>query len=202
MGDEIKLGVENIIRIYWEGLLEQVPVVLLEKPPLDAETRVFLQSVGLPVDMRLKDYLGLKFSPHDIRVLNYRNVWYIAIGKIDFDDISQDVCIKENSGETFILDVAAENWPQVQFANSNIISFMLFLQIWLSETPHRQELVLQLDSLVTTNLASSKERVLQYKQLHQAYNDLIESIKRKYLEIDAKALSSIEYYWATILGDV
>lgn len=125
------------IQSYWADKLVKVPADLLSNLKISDKSRVFLETIGLPLDDRFGAYSGLyfEFAPNNIFQLQFRDKYYIAIGKrvLPFlEGIYFLIVISYEANKIYLVDSRDEDGIiPIQFVNSEIQTFLLFLQIRL-----------------------------------------------------------------------
>lgn len=199
------MSIDDEIQRYWGEMLVKIPAGKLSQWLLPAETRAFLETVGLPIDKRLDSYFmsGLEFHPNNISSLSYQGEQYIRVGVVKFYDANGDICLKEDSGECFLIDHRPNVTIPIQFVNSNIRALLLFFKICFDYTPSLRKLTHEMDDLYQQKKTITDEGKRRYRELSGYLQNLVQDMRQKFLDLDAKALSSPEVYtdWSMYLDD-
>lgn len=177
------------IHAFWQSELITLPEEKLADFQLPEETHQFLTQVGLPLKgaplaKEMEELLNIKFfnEVDSIFVLSVeqRNFLFIA---------SDPICsyikigIEEQSGNVFhIIRPPHTDDIEATFINSNIIAFLLYFQIYF--TNHIQPL-------------SNADYRLYYKKKREA-----NKLKKKFREVDAKALDRNDNFWSEVVEEV
>lgn len=183
------------IKIYWGDRLMKIPSEILLQWSLPKETQFFLETTGLPIDEKLRSdsTLGIDFFPQKINSFTYEQKNYIVIGTVHN---TLKICLREGTGEVFQLAIGSQYQYPIQFINSRIKTFLLFLIIYLRSSQRRTQIgTLLLDSQL--NPTSLCERTTQnYEDLKQEGEKLVENIRQNFINIDSEALLGFENYWS------
>lgn len=165
---------------------EVVPTAILDELQLPAQTRKFLETIGLPKkDSAIADdvdgFLYLRFELPSIenRTVIVEDVRYFIVGYDTNSPKNYKICVEENEETLFTVNVKEKTLDR--FINSNISLFFQCFEVYLE----------------TINFLKSKG--------DDASNELIvESLKQlraKLTEIDANVTNE-DGFWSNILEDL
>ncbi|TCS93245.1 SUKH-4 family immunity protein [Hazenella coriacea] len=111
---------------FWGESLEKIHHKTIDKFPLSEETKLFLTSIGLPV----QDDFFISFYGNDqILELAYESKQIVSIG----DDFGTKICIEPDSDQIISIDEQAE-YP-TRFVNSSITNLLQFMMIYKKKLP-------------------------------------------------------------------
>ena len=194
------------IREYWKDLLVPVPDTGFQDFTIPTHIQVFLQDVGLPEDERLNRYLklGLRFTPQRIRSIEFGNTMYLVVGSIvpihDYlEPFDEYICLREVTGEVFVLEPQAQFTPALQLMNEGPQHLLLCLKRCLQYTPRLIELAHQIDNLVQDRQVEEGRQPDYDPQ--KEYDQMVAILRKDLAEIDPLALARSDYYWPSVLLD-
>jgi hypothetical protein len=163
------------IRSFWGNHLQNLPPELINGTGLDAETRYFLEKVGLPRHLKkLNRVLELNFYfGGNIKKQELDGIDYLIIG----DDLGTKLCISLNDGHFYSVDFEKQyGAAHVCFINSSIDRFIETVQVFIEF-----------------------EKLSENKKI-SAY-ELITSMKEQMKAIDEKSIAREQNWWSMIIHD-
>ena len=168
---------DHPLKIYWNQSLKKFKNSK-DLNRLDKNSRQFLQKVGLP---KITNYI-LSFHPNfeKVETLTFKETNYIIIGNCSIiNDGLLPLCINENTGQVFKIDLSEE---KVIFVNSTIEKFALYQK--------------EVDSFYNyaNQICDTKGWSLNKKGNHLKV--FIHDFYSNLQKIDFHALENENYYWA------
>lgn len=172
---------KEIMNFWDEDDLVTINHEFLDPFDLSQETKMVLSSIGLP--MNVEEIKGTPFYIHfynkpKLELNLYQGEDYIILG----DNEGSEIGIHSKTEELYFFSADPAS-IQRRFINSDIAKWLMFLKIYLS---YRPQLVNAME------VEDDEDKVLA----------IVDHMKRKFNQVDSKALLDEESYWSVILEQI
>jgi len=161
----------NNIVDYFKGKLIQIPPVAFDDFYIPANSRWFLENIGLPMSI---EFLYLDFCNHDVSdklIINNRH--FMILG--DEDEYGAKICIEQSTGKMY--SVETKDNRVNRFINTDVICFMQCMTSYMRIIPNIISKEYDLDAIAV----------------------VVNEIKCEILAVDEKALEDGENWWSVLL---